>query len=45
MQMTMPNDELRSGLPAQGIYQVGVYSAYYVHEGDIWVTAEGSDST
>ena len=45
MQMTMPNVELRSGLPAQGIYQVGVYSAYYGHEGDIWVTAEGSDST
>ena len=45
MQMTMPNVELRSGLPAQGIYRVGIYSAYYGHEGDIWVTAEGSGTT
>ena len=46
MRMTSRPIYLREdGVPAQGIYRIGVYSAYYGHSGDIWVTAEGSGTT
>ena len=38
-------DPRSDGLPAEGVYQIGVYSAYYGHEGDIWVTAEGTGTS
>ena len=38
-------DPRSDGLPADGVYRIGVYSAYYGHEGDIWVTAEGSGTS
>ena len=31
-----------AGLPAQGVYKMGVYSIYYGHLADAWVTAEDS---
>ena len=35
---------LSNGLPAQGVYQIEVYSNYYGYLNDAWVTAEGSGS-
>ena len=46
MRMTSKPVYLREdGVPAQGIYRIGVYSAYYGHSGDIWITTEGSGTT
>ena len=46
MRMTSKPVYLREdGVPAQGIYRIGVYCAYYGHSGDIWITAEGSGTT
>ena len=34
-----------AGLPAQGVYKMGVYSIYYGHLADAWVTAESSGTS